>query len=99
MELKKQIEFYKIKYEEMNSNIKIYTDKHKEFCNEIEKVYLLIQKKEEIIILSKENYEIGISVKENNKIYNELIKDIEKKKNQLNAMKSLNKKLIDQLNS
>jgi hypothetical protein len=42
MELKKQIEFYKLKYDEMSSNIKIYTDKYKEFCNEIEKVYLLI---------------------------------------------------------
>jgi hypothetical protein len=38
MELKRQLDLYKMKYEEMSSNVKIYTDKYQEFIDEIEKV-------------------------------------------------------------
>jgi hypothetical protein len=40
VELKRQLDMYKTKYEEMSGNVKMYTDKYQEFLNEIEKVEL-----------------------------------------------------------
>jgi hypothetical protein len=49
------------------------------------------------MLLAKENMDLKFSVVDSNRRCAEELKEFEKKKNQLNAMKNLNKKLNEQL--
>lgn len=91
-EIKTQIVSLLSKNEEMEKAETTFKAEFLKLENELEK------KKQDILLLSKENHDLKMKVKKTFKkeALEQIVKEAEKLRNQLNLMKNLNKKLNDQ---
>ena len=104
IKLKTEIEEYKKTKDDRESTHQKYVMEWEKFAKENEDVYNIfflskIQKKKDLILYSKENMEIRMSIHENMSLekFNEMNKEFQKTKNQLNAMNNLGRKYQDQI--